>query len=48
MLPGNDNKKGDRAMPENSENQSASTLLPMLLWGLFLIVVGAAGVMMFV
>jgi hypothetical protein len=35
-------------MTENSDGQSASTLLPMLVWGLVLIVIGAVGVMMFV
>lgn len=33
-------------MPENSDNDS--TLLPMLIVGLVLIVIGAIGVMMFV
>lgn len=33
-------------MPENSDNQS--TLLPMLIGGLVLILIGAAGVMIFV
>jgi hypothetical protein len=33
-------------MPDNSENPS--TLLPMLIGGLVLVLIGAAGVMMFV
>jgi hypothetical protein len=40
----NDSKKGN-TMPDG---QSAPTLLPMLVWGLVLIVIGAAGVMIFV
>jgi hypothetical protein len=33
---------------ENNDSRSGPTLLPMLVWGLVLIVIGAAGVMTFV
>lgn len=35
-------------MPENSDSPAESTLVPMLVWGLILIVIGAVGVMAFV
>ncbi len=35
-------------MSGNSDRQTSPTLLPMLIWGLALIVIGAVGVMMFV
>ena len=35
-------------MTDHDSRQPASTLLPMLVWGLALIVIGAVGVMIFV
>lgn len=35
-------------MSGTSDRETSPTLLPMLIWGLALIVIGAIGVMMFV